>query len=814
MKLPAPFGKYHLLERIAVGGMAELFLAKSFGVAGFERLLVIKKILPHMAEDQEFITMFIDEARIASTLNHSNIVQINELGKEDNDYYIAMEFVHGKDLSRIRDRLADQSQHLSIPLAVYIISRICEGLDYAHRKTDSTGENLNIIHRDVSPGNVLISYDGDVKLIDFGIAKAQNRLGQTTAGTLKGKFGYMSPEQVRGLPLDHRSDIFSVGILLFEMLTGERLFGSESDFGTLEKVRNAIVTPPTTYNSDIPPALEKIIMRTLSREPEDRYQHASDLQDALSAFLLAEGSLTTGKNLAEFMRLTFADEIATENDRLAVYRRRGYPWLEASAGEQPAAAPATPAGDDSRQAGGGATFVFDSIQDNYTPPPQPKTPDALVAVSEELATVVMPGGLPEAPAPGHTPARQDSSSPRLRKSSDALNRQHGGTPPAARPVAVKPRVRHRAPRSGTEPLRGRNLEQLRQRQRPRQSSRDVWLPFLAGLAVAGLLAALYFVFLAPEKHPAQATDGISSVGAATTLSAAATPTAAVTPPPPVAATAAANQLVRPTSPSPGSQTIATRRLNPPPEGKPAPRAQPSPKHLPNVPARQPPPAQKPVTSATAKTPAPPAVRPEQAAPPVPARPATGGTAGKEPQQPARKKTGVAIASRHLRSRPSPQPNRQGFSLLVTSHPPGATILLNGKPSGRTPGNFANLDPHRNYFVVLKKDGYKPYFHGIKPGRQKRVKVAAKMQAAGMKSADPNKTKSSQKGYLVANTRPWARVIVDGKDTGRWTPIPPANKIALPAGRHTVLFRTKDGKELKEIITVEAGKLIKIIRKIP
>ena len=215
MELPAPFGKYHLLERLAVGGMAELFLAKSFGAAGFERLLVIKKILPHMSEDEEFITMFIDEARIASTLSHSNIIQINELGKEGTDYYIAMEYVMGKDLSRVGEKMTQRKSTIPIPLAVLVTSRICEGLEYAHRKKDSTGKSLNIIHRDISPGNVLISYDGDVKLIDFGIAKAQNRMGRTTAGTLKGKFGYMSPEQVRGMPLDHRSDIFSVGILLY-----------------------------------------------------------------------------------------------------------------------------------------------------------------------------------------------------------------------------------------------------------------------------------------------------------------------------------------------------------------------------------------------------------------------------------------------------------------------------------------------------------------------------------------------------------------------------------------------------------------------
>jgi len=812
VKLPAPFGKYHLLERIAVGGMAELFLAKSFGAAGFERLLVIKKILPHMAEDREFITMFIDEARIASTLNHSNIVQINELGKEDNDYYIAMEFVHGKDLSRIYDRLQRQSQRLSIPLAVYVTSRVCEGLDYAHRKADSTGKNLHIIHRDVSPGNVLISYDGDVKLIDFGIAKAQNRLGHTTAGTLKGKFGYMSPEQVRGLPLDHRSDIFSVGILLFEMLTGKRLFGSESDFGTLEKVRNAIVTPPTTYNSDIPAELEKIILRALAREPDDRFQHACDLQDALSPFLLEEGSLATGKSLASFMRLFFAEEIATENDRLAVYRRRGYPWMEGGNGQEPAGAEEKA----NQQPGDGATFVFDSTQDDYTPPPEPEMPDALVAVSEELATVVMPGGLEQAPEQEQKqpPAREGNRSPPARKTTSGLNRRRGGTPPAGRPLAVRPRVRRRLPRSGTEPLRGRNLNELRRSRQ--QSSRGTWLSFLAGLSVAGALAALYLVFLAPKgNRPEQEPVTVATAAPADRPVAAVASPAPAPPPAPVAKPPAASAPPATSPPaapqSPGEKPPANPATPPrqPPAtaadavAPPRPVPPPGPDETPAA-AKKSPPESKPARP-----------RPAAPAPPPPAgKPALAGSSGRDSKKAApERRQAVVAATSTSRTRPPAKRTRQGFSLLVTSKPPGAEILLNGKPSGKTPSSFSGLDPGRNYFLVLKKPGYKPFFHGVKPGRRQQVKVAAVMQP-GSRAPAPATRSSPGTGYLVANTRPWARVIVDGKDTGLWTPVPPAKKLALPAGRHTVVFRTKEGKELKVTVTIEAGKTHKVIRKIP
>jgi serine/threonine protein kinase len=247
MKKPSLFGKYLLLERLNVGGMAEVFVAKAFGVEGFERILAIKKILPTMAEDEEFITMFIDEARISVQLNHANVVHIHELGKHDDAYYIAMEYVPGKDLRSLLERFRRRKEIMPTAMAVFCATKICEGLDYAHRKKDARGMQLEIIHRDVSPQNILISFEGEVKIIDFGIAKAANRSQKTQAGILKGKFGYMSPEQVRGLPIDRRSDIFAVGVILYEMLTGEKLFVGESDFSTLEKVRNAEVKAASPY---------------------------------------------------------------------------------------------------------------------------------------------------------------------------------------------------------------------------------------------------------------------------------------------------------------------------------------------------------------------------------------------------------------------------------------------------------------------------------------------------------------------------------------------------------------------------------------
>jgi serine/threonine protein kinase len=232
--------------------MAEVFKAKSFGEAGFERLVALKRILPSIAEDQEFIAMFVDEAKLAVQLTHPNIAQIFELGKVGDSYFIALEYVAGKDMRAIFERVKKRSEPIMVPMACYMVMKLCEGLDYAHNKKDAAGRSLELVHRDVSPQNILISYDGDVKLIDFGIAKAASKSSKTQAGILKGKFGYMSPEQVRGLQVDRRSDVFAVGICLYELLTNERLFVGESDFSTLEKVRNVEIMPPTTYNQAHP----------------------------------------------------------------------------------------------------------------------------------------------------------------------------------------------------------------------------------------------------------------------------------------------------------------------------------------------------------------------------------------------------------------------------------------------------------------------------------------------------------------------------------------------------------------------------------
>lgn len=306
------FGKYELLERIAVGGMAEVFRARLRGDGGFEKHLVIKRILPHLSSDSDFVVMLIDEARIAVSLTHPNIVQIYDLGKQDGTYYIAMELIEGGDLKVLLHRLRTQQLRMPIAHALHIGIETLKGLEYAHQKMGGSHEQpvpLNIIHRDISPPNILISYEGEVKLVDFGIAKASVRLMETSAGILKGKYEYMSPEQAMGLVVDHRSDLFSAGVVLYELLTGHSPFAAVTDLKVLQNVRAAQCIPPSQHNPEIPPALDAIVLKSLRRERDERYQRASEMRAELNAFAFAGRHLSNAARLAGFMRSLFAEEI-------------------------------------------------------------------------------------------------------------------------------------------------------------------------------------------------------------------------------------------------------------------------------------------------------------------------------------------------------------------------------------------------------------------------------------------------------------------------------------------------------------------------
>jgi len=279
------FGQYTLLERIAVGGMAEVWKARMRGVEGFQKTVAIKKILPHLTDNAEFVSMFIDEAKLAAQLSHPNIIHIYDLGKIGESYYIAMEYVEGRNLRNLLDAARKRERPMPHGLALLIAARLASALDYAHRKRDFDNRELGLVHRDVSPQNVLISFDGDIKLCDFGIAKAVAKASHTQMGALKGKLQYMSPEQAWGRTVDARSDIFSLGSLLFEMMTGRRLFSGDSEISVLEAVRECDVEEPRSLEPSIPAGANDLVMKALAKEPDQRYESAGDFQNALEKLL-------------------------------------------------------------------------------------------------------------------------------------------------------------------------------------------------------------------------------------------------------------------------------------------------------------------------------------------------------------------------------------------------------------------------------------------------------------------------------------------------------------------------------------------------
>ena len=271
MFTPIQFGKYVLTNKIAVGGMAEIFEAKLYGVSGFEKPMVVKQILPQYAGDADFIKMFINEAKIAVSLSHGNIVAIYELGRIEQTYFIAMEFVSGRDLAQVLEAAQQQKAPFSVEHALFVTIEILKGLDYAHRRTDEFGKPAGVIHRDISPGNIMVSLSGDVKIADFGIAKVGRRLDETVAGIVKGTYGYMSPEQVSGLNVDHRTDIFGAGILLHEMLTGRRLFPAEDIVTATQQLKQAAPPPPSQFNANVSAELDSSCAQSTRESPRTAF---------------------------------------------------------------------------------------------------------------------------------------------------------------------------------------------------------------------------------------------------------------------------------------------------------------------------------------------------------------------------------------------------------------------------------------------------------------------------------------------------------------------------------------------------------------
>ena len=312
---PKQFGKYQLLQKIAVGGMAELFRAKVTRDHGFEKLVAIKKILPHLTDEGNLVKAFIDEAKLAALLQHENIVQIYDFGSIDGEYFITMEYLSGKDLRKLIYKARETAIPLGLENTLYIISRICAGLDYSHNLKDLRGKPLNIIHRDINPQNIFITYEGQVKIIDFGIAKAASHNSTTHEGLIKGKLAYMSTEQATGKTIDHRSDIFSTGIIFYELLAGRRMFEGET-MQIYSQVRDARYEPLDKILPDLPATLHGVVERALAKEPDERYQTCGEMLADLEECIFELSVRPNGRSFANFVKEFFKEEFAVEESAL------------------------------------------------------------------------------------------------------------------------------------------------------------------------------------------------------------------------------------------------------------------------------------------------------------------------------------------------------------------------------------------------------------------------------------------------------------------------------------------------------------------
>src|ERR1051325_103187 len=302
-----------MLKHLASGGMADVMLGRSDGIEGFERHVVLKRIRPELARDQRFIRMFLDEARVAATLHHQNVVQVHDIGDAAVEYFIAMEYVHGEDVRAILSNAARHRTHVPLGHAISIVSAASAGLHYAHERRGSDKQPLNIVHRDVSPSNILVGYDGSIKVVDFGVATASMRQ-ETRSGSLKGKLSYMSPEQCRGTPVDRRSDVYALGVVLYELATTTRMIKGENDYLVMEQIVHGKISSPQLRRPSLPNELTELIMRALATDRDRRFTPADDLRVALDQFASSAGLTASSSAIASYMRQQFG--------------QRPEPWLE------------------------------------------------------------------------------------------------------------------------------------------------------------------------------------------------------------------------------------------------------------------------------------------------------------------------------------------------------------------------------------------------------------------------------------------------------------------------------------------------------
>ena len=445
------FGKYFLLKKLAAGGMGEVFLAKQQGPAGFEKVLVVKKVLPHLTDNKEFVELFLGEARLSARMNHRNIVQVFELGEENNIYFIAMEYVQGKPLRDILDRAKEKKEKLTAEICRTIGEQICDGSSYAHNLTDTSGRGLNLVHRDLNPQNVLISYTGDVKIIDFGIAKSEMSTVKTEAGMIKGKFVYMSPEQSLAKKLDKRSDIFAIGITLYEALTGINPFHKNNIVLSLEAVQRYDPPPPSEYDPSYAP-FDPIIAKALAKDRDRRYSDAAEMQDDLRRIVVPRSPERVGQCVSRLFRNELEAEqkvlLETDSSRVSQAAKLGRTPARPAPARGPSttmpdAPPAQAARPAPQENNDGATMMLQPGG------PQVKTGQRMVNATP-ARSVPAPRPPPRAPAPPARPAQGNndtmidgesplSADPAL-QAAMAKARENMGAPPAKAKVPMSTEI--------------------------------------------------------------------------------------------------------------------------------------------------------------------------------------------------------------------------------------------------------------------------------------------------------------------------------------------------------------------------------------
>jgi predicted Ser/Thr protein kinase len=437
-------GKFTIIEQIGEGGMARIFLARSRGIGGFEKLVVLKQVLPRLAGDAEFVERFLQEARLSASLDHPNIAAVYEVGEDPGGTYYAMEYVRGRDLHKILRRAKAAGRVLRFDEIIAVVTALCAGLHYAHAHAGVDGRPLGIVHRDISPSNVLVSFEGAVKLADFGVAKIRSGTVETEAGTLRGKITYMSPEQCRGEALDRRSDVYAVGVLLWEMLTGVRMRAGDSEIALVREIADKDAPSPRSLCPDLPDAFEAIVMQALARDPTRRWPSAQALQRALEDFAHDERLVVSPRTIAAMMQALFAEEIelvSTEGElaRTVELRREGH--AEATPATKTIPPMAAPVPDDAPRRrtwtpilaavlGGaalGGVGLHLAFRDPPTPPRADPRPSVLAApepsrVEPTIAVVPVPIATPEPTAaalPAPTPSKAEVSRPPKRRRATA-----------------------------------------------------------------------------------------------------------------------------------------------------------------------------------------------------------------------------------------------------------------------------------------------------------------------------------------------------------------------------------------------------------